>query len=89
MAKESRRLAIFVRVSFVILPSPGQASLSNLPFQSLSHPKSKMAESDEEVDVEDFSDGEQTTNLRVLGDDDQKDKWYSNALCFICNNFIH
>lgn len=48
-----------------------------------------MAESDEEVDVEDFSDGEQTTNLRVLGDDDQKDKWYSNALCFICNNFIH
>ena len=48
-----------------------------------------MAESDEEVDVEDFSDGEQTTNLRVLSYDDQKDKWYSNALCFICNNFIH
>jgi len=35
-----------------------------------------MAESDEEVDVEDVSDGEQTTNLRGLGDDDQKDKWY-------------
>ena len=47
-----------------------------------------MAESDEEVDIEDVSDGEQTTNLRVLGDDDQKDKWYSNVLCFIWNNFI-
>lgn len=47
-----------------------------------------MAESDEEVDVEDVSDGEQTTNLRVLGDDDQKEKWYSNVLCFICNYFI-
>lgn len=57
--------------------------LSNVSFQSLSHSKSKMAESDEEVDIEDVSDGEQTTNLRVLGDDDQKDKWYSNVLCFI------
>lgn len=47
-----------------------------------------MAESDEEVDVEDVSDGEQTTNLRDLGDDDQKDKWYGNVLGFICNNSI-
>lgn len=50
--------------------------------------KSNMAESDEEVDVEDVSDGEQTTNLRGLGDDDQKDKWYGNVLGFICNNSI-
>ena len=46
-----------------------------------------MAESDEEVDVEDVSDGEQTTNLRTLGDDDQKEKWYGNVLGFICDSF--
>jgi len=46
-----------------------------------------MAESDEEVDVEDVSDGEQTNNLRGLGDDDQKDKWCGDVLGFICNDF--
>ena len=46
-----------------------------------------MAESDEEVDVEDVSDGEQTTNLRALGEDDQKEKWYGNVLGLICNTF--
>ena len=35
-----------------------------------------MAESDEEVDVEDISDGEQISNLRDLVEEDQKDNWY-------------
>lgn len=45
-----------------------------------------MAESDEDVDVEDISDGEQITNLRDLAEDDQKDKWYGNVWSLICNN---
>ena len=48
-----------------------------------------MAESDEDVDVEDVSDGEQTTNLQGLGEDDHKDKWYGNVLGFICNKLVH
>ena len=88
MVEELDLFDLFVRVPSSP-PSPGQVSIfPNVSFQSLSHPKFKMAESDEEVDVEDVSDGEQTTNLRVFGDDDQKDKWYSNVLCFIFNNFI-
>lgn len=63
------------------------------PFQtsrsSLSYPKYNMAESDEDVDVEDVSDGEQTTNLQGLGEDDHKDKWYGNVLGFICNKLVH
>ena len=70
-------------------PSPGQTIFLTVSFQSLSHLKSNMAESDEEVDVEDVSDGEQTNNLRGLGDDDQKDKWCGNVLGFICNNFSY
>lgn len=35
-----------------------------------------MAESDEEVDVEDISDGEQISHLRDMAEEDQKDNWY-------------
>ncbi|KAJ7383354.1 Myb-like, SWIRM and MPN domains 1 [Desmophyllum pertusum] len=44
-----------------------------------------MAESEEEVDVEDISDGEQISNLRDLAEDDHKDKWYDNVSGFISN----
>lgn len=44
-----------------------------------------MAESDEDVDVEDISDNEQITHLRDLAEDDQRDKWYGNVSGFICN----
>ena len=44
-----------------------------------------MAESDEDVDVEDISDGEQITHLRDLAEDDQKEKWSVNVSSLIYN----
>ena len=41
-----------------------------------------MAESDEEVDVEDISDSEQISNLRDLAEEDQKDNWYVHVSGF-------
>ena len=42
-----------------------------------------MAESDEEVDVEDISDGEQISHLRDMAEEDQKDNWYVFTLVFL------
>ena len=39
-------------------------------------PKFKMEESDEDVDVEDISDGEQISHLRYGTGGDQKNSWY-------------
>lgn len=64
---------------------PAPTRLVNISFQSLLHSKSNMAESEEEVDVEDISDGEQISNLRDLAEDNHKDKWYDNVSGFISN----
>ena len=36
----------------------------------------KMAESEDEIDVEDISDGEHISNLRNVVEDDQKESWF-------------
>ena len=35
-----------------------------------------MAESEDEIDVEDISDGEHISNLRNVVEDDQKESWF-------------
>ena len=55
--------------------SPSHYPCRGNPRTSL-FPEFKMAESDEEVDVEDISDGEQISHLRDGTGGDQKDSWY-------------
>ena len=58
------------------------ANSSHSPYPSRGYPRAslfpkfKMEESDEDVDVEDISDGEQISHLRYGTGGDQKNSWY-------------
>lgn len=44
-----------------------------------------MAESEDEIDVEDISDGEQISNLRNVVEDDQKESWFVDDYFTVLN----
>lgn len=47
-----------------------------------------MAESEDEIDVEDISDGEQISNLRNVVEDDQKESWFVDDYFTVLNFFL-
>ena len=47
-----------------------------------------MAESEDEIDVEDISDGEQISNLRNVVEDDQKESWFVDDYFMVFNFFL-
>ena len=47
-----------------------------------------MAESEDEIDVEDISDGEHISNLRNVVEDDQKESWFVNDYSIVLTVFF-
>ena len=47
-----------------------------------------MAESEDEIDVEDISDGEHISNLRNVVEDDQKESWFVDDCSLVFTFFF-
>ena len=47
-----------------------------------------MAESEDEIDVEDISDGEHISNLRNVVEDDQKESWFVDDYSIVFTFFF-
>ena len=47
----------------------------------------KMAESEDEIDVEDISDGEQISSLRNVVEDGQNESWFVDDYSIVFNFF--
>lgn len=48
----------------------------------------KMAESEDEIDVEDISDGEQISSLRNVVEDGQNESWFVDDYFIVFNFFL-